>query len=748
MIKTVYFVYFKRSCIALISTIFIFSLGFSLYAQTYDVSIGVTPMKIANPGELVTHVFTIKNQGTSADTYNLTLNLPKDWTSLPIPDQVTVSPGGTKPVFANVNVPNNAESREYNIELTAQSTANPSIEATKAASIRVKSVPGFDIEWVSEPAGIGPGVTAEAKFKIINTGNLPDRYNIEISQPRDWTFTIDEERVQIMPGQSRTLSVTFTAPKDIRVDSRYRIEITVTSEHDRKLEETIETSGQLVPPPPEKVEKSLFPTWDLATSMGVTQAGDPSFSVSGNGDIPRLGEVSAGLNLSVEGFQGGSLQVMRDKWGFALNGASISGSYLGVSGSPLIMGEFADITSRFIFSKESKGISLEKEGEYWELRAVLGSDNTKRRLEFHELQGAYEFSNGVVLDGLITSASTQTQSGTIVEAGLEMSSEKVEIYPFFMKVYPDYPTQAPGVAAGVDIGYEEDEFISFFNWDYNKTRRGEAPNYYHSQEHDFDVGTSLDLGDYLDSNFSLGFTFRKSDDDPVSNDLYANSFSAGISGGDTLTWFLGTDYSRTEDYVSDTVVSTHSVDGSLSYSLGDTEHSIAVSLSRTEGPSGTSMSNSFTLSSSFTDVPLSPSFSLSRGSEDTTISASFSEESAEGLDLSISFSASLVKQDSVSLSISASFPDPFRYCGPTKGRVTGHVFIDENQNGKKDEGEREIQGGILTLNEEKAISGATGDFAFPPVQPGSYRLDVEKAKAGFDPTVKLPLEVSVSAGET
>ena len=726
----------------------IFTTAPTTNAQTYDLNITATPLKLANPGELVTHVFTVHNQGSSSDTYNLTLDLPEEWTSLPIPNQLTVSSGSSKPVFANINIPRDANAEKYDIRLIVKSTGDPSLVVSKTTQIQVKSVPGFELAWEINPPSIGPGATIDGRVRLTNTGNLPDRYKFEAVVPKGWSYSLGKETVELMPGQSRIYLISFTAPETEVSGSRYKLEVRVTSEHERGLEEEITSTGRLTPPPPEKVSKSLYPKWDVFTNTSINQDGNPQFYLSGQGDIPSLGDISTNLNLSANGVEGAALRVIREEWGFALNNSSISGSYLGVSGSPLFIGELEDITTRFIFTEEHKGVLLEKSGDYWDIRAVLGRDTTNGYIVFNELQGIYEFSNGVVLDGLITTAETQTSSGTIVEAGLDFGGDKTDIYTSFVKVYPGFPNQSPRLGAGVNLSYEGDDFISSFDWGFSRIRAGETPNYYYSTEHDFDTSTSLDLGENLDSNFSLGFTWRKSDDEPASNNLFSNSFSGSVSGGDLLTWSLGTSVNRTHDKVSNSIVNTHSVDASLGLDIGESEHSVSLSLTQTEGPSSTTTSDTFTLSSDFSELPLSPSFSLSRSNADTILYANFSEESADGLTLNISFSASLVQQDSVSLSFSTSFPDPLRFCGPTKGQIKGYLFVDENRNGKRDAGERRVKDAVLTLGEGKAVSGDDGKFIFPPVRPGRYQLGIEEIVSGLKPTKELPVTLEVGAGET
>ncbi len=724
---------------------FLVALAPTIPVKASEVSINATGLKLAEPGELVTHVFTVKNEGSSPDEYKLTLDLPKGWTSLPVGDQVSLVPNGSKPVFANINVPGDVKAGEYEITMTAESTTGPE-KSTATTYIQVESVPDVELSWVAEPPRVGPGGRAEGAIEIRNTGNLTDTYEIEVTVEEGWNFSLEERKVRLLPGQSKTITISFTIPEGASSGERYRVEIELTSTKRPELERTLTSTGSLAPPPPDKVLDSLYPTWDTTFGASVNQEGDPNFSFRGRGDIPTVGEVSSSLNFDIEGFDGGSLHVMGEHWGFTLDGASISGSYLGVSGSPFFTGEFEDLTADIIFTENAKGLSLEREGEYWDMRVVMASDE-EDEFSVAELQGVYEFSTGQVLDGLITTAEQGDESGTIIEAGLELPGERIEVYPSFVDVSSGYPNQLPSREYGVDVDWEEEEFSSTFNWDYSWVRIGEGTNSYYSHDKSFSASTSIDLGDELDSNFSLRWTERTSDDDPRTNDLVSRVFSGSLRGGEAFSWSIGGGLSETLDRVVGAEIIVQSINAGVYFELGESRHAISTSFDRTAGTFPEDLSNTFTLTSTFPEAPLSPTFSLTRGSSDTIARINIAETGAEGLSINLSLSASLVQQDSISASFTASFPDPFRFAGPTKGQVKGRLFVDENGNGRKDEDEEGVENALLGMNDQSALSGDSGKFAFPPVSPGEYEVRIQEVEPGLKPTIETPVLVQVEAGE-
>ncbi|MFP4647392.1 MAG: SdrD B-like domain-containing protein, partial [Candidatus Acetothermia bacterium] len=89
--------------------------------------------------------------------------------------------------------------------------------------------------------------------------------------------------------------------------------------------------------------------------------------------------------------------------------------------------------------------------------------------------------------------------------------------------------------------------------------------------------------------------------------------------------------------------------------------------------------------------------------------------------------------------------EPFRFIGPTKGQVKGYLYLDR---GKGDQRTGEgVEGALLVLDDKEAITGEDGQFTFPPVEPGSYLVQIKELEAGLSPQVEFPLTVDVEAGD-
>jgi hypothetical protein len=113
-----------------------------------------------------------------------------------------------------------------------------------------------------------------------------------------------------------------------------------------------------------------------------------------------------------------------------------------------------------------------------------------------------------------------------------------------------------------------------------------------------------------------------------------------------------------------------------------------------------------------------------------------------------SFSFSFTEPTSLSFTIEVStkFAMPFESV-IIKGRVEGTLFIDLNNNGARDPGEPGVADALLRLDNQLARTDAQGYFRFPPVDPGSYKVEIARAPLGLVPTVAIPINVTVAVGQ-
>ncbi|RLE28884.1 hypothetical protein DRJ54_05715, partial [Candidatus Acetothermia bacterium] len=240
---------------------------------------------MANPGDIVTHVFQVFNRGTQDDVYQLTLTLPEGWTSLPVPASLSVGAGEVGVVFVNVTVPRAAPAGDYQLVLQVASSGDPAVRAQATAIVKVQPCWDFRIDWGKQPPRAQAGKELSGALRVTNTGNAPDQYTVEVSVSTGWEAHVYPSLLDLSPGETRTVEFTIQVPATASSGTNYAIVVTVTSTRAPTLSRTLSITGRVAPPPPELVGGSLFPEWTVSLTLSMDKSGSPEFGFRGWGDI-------------------------------------------------------------------------------------------------------------------------------------------------------------------------------------------------------------------------------------------------------------------------------------------------------------------------------------------------------------------------------------------------------------------------------------------------------------------------------
>lgn len=715
-------------------------------AASYAVSISVTPQKVAGPNDLVTHVFTITNQGTSDDTYALDLEAPAGWIFLPVPPAVFVSAGSTQVVFVNLSVPSTAEADTYKVTLTATSTGDPNVSAQASGEVLVRSTWGFELEWVSKPPRAERGQRLEGSFEVTNVGNAPDDYHVEIAVSPNWTGEVVSDDFGLLAGGHRVMSFYVIVPATAAADTRYSIRITVSSIQDPTLARTLTLTGQIGPPPPELVGGTLFPEWTVSGTLSVDQEATPALSLRGWGDIPGLGYISLYGKVTIAGIENATAWLDTGTWSAFLDGGAIVGPYVGISGSPLLGGRFGDSgTWRLLFTQEAKGAYWLWQNDTASLRISLGTDSA-RELSFQQVDARCDFEGPLSARFLIGHVVQTASSGIVSSLGGEIVLDDWTISGSCLKVGPDFPNQASRTECQVRGAYDGCPFPINSSWASTRRLAGTAPDEYHLVSHSFSISSKVVSIDLLSATLSFRIGIQKSDDTPQTTDTRTTSFGCTLGGTQPITWSIAGTFQGMNDFIAGTRTTSQQITTSGQFSLGEIRIVPNLSVQALSGETGTSFSSGFSAVLSAPTLPTSPEVTITLGPS-AALKIELSGTIEPDTDLTWTWEWPLCDEPAWSTSISLQFPAAFPFCGPTKGRITGYAFMDENGNGQLDPGEQGVKGILLSANGSEAITGTDGLLVFPPLEPGTYELSFEELPAGLQPQVTMPIEVSLSAGD-
>ncbi|NOX44940.1 MAG: hypothetical protein GXO72_04300, partial [Caldiserica bacterium] len=414
------------------------------WGAPYAVVVTATPAKLADPGEIVTHVFTVHNTGTEDDLYLLDLRVPPGWDYFPRQDALFVPAGGRGYLFVNLLVPADAPAGTYVIALMVASSGDPAVSAAAETSVEV--LPRWDLElrWTTGPTELQVGGRSLWRFSVRNTGNVPDIYRVETELFGQWRAVVAEREIHLLPGEETAVEVRVEVSRHAEVGGAYALRITVASLHDPAVSRDLLATGRFLPPPPELVPTGLYPRWDVTLGVELDSAGNPRFTLRGTGDIEVFEySVDAGLGLSLT-----ELEELRLRWegegkSFYLHGGGISGLLLGVSGKPLVGGEIEGLGRwRALFGPEAKGISFTGERADLVFGLVWGVDAPKG-LSFQDLSFRWDPSGELSLRAAISRGADAASAGGATQLGGTLSRDGFELGVVYLQVSPGYPRQAP-----------------------------------------------------------------------------------------------------------------------------------------------------------------------------------------------------------------------------------------------------------------------------------------------------------------
>jgi len=721
-----------------------FLLFFLISGAASPVSVEVTPEKVVEPGALVTHVFRVINQGPDDDVYKLSLDLPEDWVSIPVPEAVAVEAGKTGYVFVNVQVPRTAEAGLYELTLTVQSTADPAVGASASALVRVQPWWSFELAWERKPPRVQPGKRVTAFLKVKNTGNVPDSYRVQVMMSPPWEAGVSREEFSLLPDEEHLVELYFAPPATAAPGTQYALTVTVSSVAKPTLTHSLSLTGKLAPPPPELVGGTLFPEWTMSTAFSMDEEADPTLRLRGWGSIPSLGYISTGLTVSMAGFDEAMAELVTNGWSVYLDGGTISGAYLGISGSPLFGGRIDRWGSwRLLFTEKKKGASALLMNGTTSLRLVTASD-TEQGLGFSELVLRHDFPGPFLGWGLVSQAA-QEASGVIFGLGGELVLEELEASGSWFSVGEGYPNQAARVEGSVDASYHGCGLPFDVSWSFVRSQ-ATPPGGFHVTDHTLRVSTWLPQVPLL-PRLALRFGLSQSDDIPASTNQRTYGLSAALRGDSPFQWALRGELQLVEDLASGTYTSSQTVSVETSLPLGDFILSQGFSVSLLSGAAGVTTGSEFSL---VLDAPAlfgSPELTLSGGDGKATLKVELEGTLYPDTTLRWVWEHSVGEEYAWSTQLFAEFPSIFPFCGPVKGRIRGWVFMDANANLAFDPGEEGVEGITVRADGAEAITGTGGRFAFFPMEPGGYRLTLSGLPPGLTPALPEPIQVELVAGE-
>ncbi|MFB6291412.1 MAG: PKD domain-containing protein [Candidatus Bipolaricaulia bacterium] len=734
----------------------------------------VTRDREVSPGEFVSLVFSVRNNSGAERTVSYQLTAPDGWTPMDKPSPTTIQAGEKETIFINLQVPSTAKSGDHPVTLTGSYGAE---EFTGTATVAVKEVKGVTIDApVTKTADRGKKLTYV--FSVKNTGNVTDTFRVEAESGHDWVTDVSPTSIHLFPGRSKKVTVKLYVPKDA-APGRDPVTVTATSTRDEDIvdEKTIYT--RILPPSPRAVGGKLYAILP-ARLVG-------SFSRDLGGGVP-----GGNINLVANGqlgngnlfFNFGLSDLYQDNkvdWNafdFGTDSYQVSTGDVGVAFSQLISKFGRGISANLVNKNFSlslvdlsggirdSGGSLSYERENLYLAANLANLETE--------EGDFSFTESFV--GRFTGGGLgeiELEAGYTPDEGrlgrafrgygrMDLDPVTLEGEAFF--IGPRF--------AGTGSGNKG--FRLFQAIDGENYSEEVSYSYYYRTPAEVQTESTMKT-DRLTASLTMdllelsgvwpegkaGRTLRLSGfyelnnredtrEDPTLDRTTQLLRGSLLYRYDDFEYSLtGTEEKRI-DHLAGETFNTGTVDQRFSYSFEGFQFTTEFSSTLTKNlttEETISTTNSTRFEIATTGLPYI-SLSLYKSGQLTTLNGVSTVNPTENLEFSLSADGTIGGGSTTfggTLDFTYEFDLPLKFL-VTKGRIVGHVFVDKNGNGKKDDGEKGVPDLILMVEDTEVASGKDGYFKFPPFTPGNYELSIKDLPPKYSSNIEMPKKIELKKG--
>lgn len=740
------------------------------------VNVTVGPDQHAEPGDLITLVFTVSNTASSPDSYKLELTKPQNWTHLgAVTSPLSLHGGASKTIFLTFIVSKTAPAGAYTATLKATSNNDASVTDQASAAISVAAIPQVDAQWISKPPRAGPDETVQGKFRISNTGNVSDTYSIAISSVRNCSVNLEQKSVSIFPGAAKTIKLSISVSTAVAPGEEYSFWLEIASRKHPKITADLRHSGMAVPPPPGEVGGSIYPRWPATTTISVNR-GDFSLSFSGSSELGSIGSFSASFSLTPTSFSAPTASFQSPTWGINLAGEGVSGGFGSVCGDGpglSLRGNYGEnISTQLVFTDTVIGTSGTVNLPAFSFRAV-GGWNQAEPYHFSEIHFSKSFSDIFSLNLALGSAGNSSSSGSAFSGSATMGQGGYSIGGRFLSVSPGFPKREAQQGYRLSLSGGGGGLSWRLEGNISRIYQNPGSSQQFSSEQSYVANLALPIFGTSTLDLAKELNRTISSDTPPSIHTSSLEFTSGLSGSIPIlpdgSYSLSYRVKSSRDYVAHASFVDSSCAATVSFSLESVSLESNVSASQVTNSftgSVVDSSSSFSSTVDFSGLLDGLELTLSMTPGGSSFTASYSHRIPNAGTFSVSLTPPY------SFTVSHEYPFTLPWFGPSKSRVVGRAFIDKNKNGEYDSNESTVDDLLLTLTEyvepspaqtpaegmifavptiqptEKlAKTGTTGKFAFWPVPANTYVLGLEEVPFGLEPNKEYPLKLELKPGK-
>ncbi len=762
----------KVGCgVALIVSGFLLVVSYLAFAGGVEISV-LSEAKTIGPGEFVTHVFSVANQETSADTFTITYTVPKGWGILGAPTTLNLNPGEEGTIFLTITIPPSAAAGDYEISVSAVSQSNPSIKASATASVKVKPVNKVEI-IPPEGGSVPPGGKISYTFTVVNRGNAQDTFQITASSAQGFPLHLSQEKLSLSPQEKATITVELEIPTDAS-PGRDPLTVSAVSTIYHGVEDQVVWFTTILPPPPQAVGGTLLDVLSARVRFSIdqdlfTNELDSDFYFSLAGSVYD-GYFSSTLHLSPI---------------FGPDSTGVSSFSIKYRKTPATYA-IGDISQRLtdLCSIYCRGGKIAIETDNYDLYLIGGGTDDETKFGGKVSLGPQKANVGISYMDLRSSTnraavwslsaaaeplddwSLRTEGALGIDGALTSRAfyfnTKIDTAAYFLSgkvfsvgtYFPGNLSDQAGLSISQRLRMDKFSLGASFTHTWDNVVGDPLIDTTITDELGLNIkATLLDKGPVITS--TCEFSWSRNPDQTVKDELDRLISASFENSSGVLPYSFSAKLHDQIDNVADTSYRTLTFEEGIGISTDAFEVYLDLTQERAiDLSTGTTLStlDDISLKLNVNGSPHSVWLSLSNSSDDFSLSLRGRIQLLDNLKLNLSGTITWDRSDTTTPTFSwkstfnwnFDFPVPFLV---TKGRIEGRVFVDTDENGKYNKGDHPVAGAVVTTQSTQVSTDASGYFRFPPADPGKYELKVSHLPSNAALNKPIP-QVNLTAGNT
>ena len=220
-----------RLCGALIILAAVLSLATSAIAQGAGVRIeNISPPRVeAEPGQIVSATFRIRNETDRQREFNASATLPATWSLVTPLFPFALKPAEEKFLFLAISLPRYELAGNYLVRVQVADTSFAGV--TDEATVEVEVIAVAKVE-VRPPAGeyrVLAGDTYTRTFTVLNQSNAPSRFEVDVASLHAWEAVAEPTEFSLEAGASQPVVVTVETPEEVDREEHHRLTLKARS---------------------------------------------------------------------------------------------------------------------------------------------------------------------------------------------------------------------------------------------------------------------------------------------------------------------------------------------------------------------------------------------------------------------------------------------------------------------------------------------------------------------------------------